>query len=169
MEQIDPGTRLDRTDLSFDLVHAIVNVLRRIDAQPAPVSDMRRIDQWLRERLDDDQLTDLAPGRLGASVAERQQALRVLDHLSDQPDRQNLCHGDLHPGNVLVRADGRLFLIDPRGVSGEVAYDVAVLALKAVRGAPAAARAVAVQLSTCVGVDPQRVQAWVRVASAARV
>jgi streptomycin 6-kinase len=162
MEQIEPGIPLAR-------ISDAVNVLRRLNEQPAPVPGMRGLDQWLRERLNDEQMADVAPGQPSVSAGERRQALSILDDLAVRPNRRNLCHGDLHAGNVLVRADGRLFLIDPRGVSGEVAYDVAVLALKAARGAPAAARAVAVQIAPCVGVDAARAEGWVRVASAARV
>jgi streptomycin 6-kinase len=78
-----------------------------------------------------------------------------------------MCHGDVSARNVLTGKGGRLFLVDPRGLSGDAAYDVAVAALKAmVRGAPSS---VASHLANSVGVDPDRVRAWMIVADAARV
>jgi streptomycin 6-kinase len=61
----------------------------------------------------------------------------------------------------------RLYLIDPRGVSGELAYDVAVIALKGERYAPPTETAAALARNLAVPAD--RVDAWQRIARAARV
>ncbi|MFL6144331.1 MAG: aminoglycoside phosphotransferase family protein [Labedaea sp.] len=169
MEQIEPGIALDRATLSFDLLCRVRKFLHKLYEQPTPVLNMRGIDQWLRERLLDDHLTDVASGQFSVSAGERSQALDILDDLAAGPAGWNLCHGDLHAGNIIERADGRLFLIDPRGVSGEITYDVAVLALKAAHNSPVAARPLAVQFAAFVGLDAARAEAWVRVAAAARV
>jgi Ser/Thr protein kinase RdoA (MazF antagonist) len=45
--------------------------------------------------------------------------------LADLPDGDRLCHGDLHPGNILM-ADGRYFIIDWSGAArGDPAADYA--------------------------------------------
>lgn len=62
---------------------------------------------------------------------------------------------------------GWVVLIDPRGVSGEVEYDLAVVALKATRFVPLAV--ILTNLASLVGVDQHRVEVWTVVASAARV
>lgn len=41
-----------------------------------------------------------------------------------------LVHGDLHPGNILIQA-GVVRFIDPYGLAGDWAYDVAFLAVHA--------------------------------------
>jgi len=124
------------------------------------------IHDWLRGRLEADAVTELPPGRDIAPLSQRREALSVLAQLS--PDgNDGLCHGDVSARNVLTGKGGRLFLVNPRGLSGDAAYDVAVAALKAmVRGAPSS---VASHLANSVGVDPDRVRAWMIVADAARV
>jgi streptomycin 6-kinase len=127
---------------------------------------MPALTGWLRSRLTDDGLTDLAPGRQPASLTERQQAQAILDDL-EASGVDALCHGDASPWNLLLSDDRPLMLIDPRGVKGEVAFDVAVIALKAVDVVPLAVSTT--YLAGKVGVDPERVRAWIQVADAARV
>jgi len=93
-------------------------------------------------------------------------ALAILDDLAEDTTPQ-LCHGDTSPWNILALGHDTWVLIDPRGVSGEVAYDVAVLALKLARGRSAAF--ITAPLAGAVGVDPERVHAWALIADAARV
>ena len=147
---------------------AIGAALRAIAHQPAPAPGLPCVYAWLRGRLlAGDALTDLAPSATHpASASERQRAIAVLDDLEVRRDDE-LCHGDASPWNLLTGDLGRIFLIDPRGMSGEVEYDVAVVALKATPFVPAAETVP--YLSDVVGVDPARVDAWLAVASAARV
>jgi Ser/Thr protein kinase RdoA (MazF antagonist) len=70
---------------------------------PADLPDLRQV---LAARIEDAAL----PSQL------RDFALRVLDGL---PDGDRLCHGDYHPGNVLVAAD-RVSVIDWAGAAGGV-------------------------------------------------
>jgi len=58
-------------------------------------------------------------------------------------------------------------LIDPRGMSGETAYDVAVLAIRVARFQPTPN--IASLIANAAGLDPKRVSAWMTVADAARV
>ena len=126
---------------------------------------MPAITDWLLSRLEDDELTDLAPGASVAPLAQRREAVTILNDLRDSAI-DGLCHADVSLGNILV-GHGRLFLVDPRGMSGEVAYDAAVVALKATKGTPPSVAAV--RLAQQIGIDPQRTKAWMTVAEAARV
>ncbi|WP_203665086.1 aminoglycoside phosphotransferase family protein, partial [Actinocatenispora rupis] len=78
-----------------------------------------------------------------------------------------LCHADASPWNILTGKDERLYLIDPRGITGEVAYDAAIIALKAATRIPV--EATARGLDSMLGIDSDRVLSWVLVAVAARV
>src|SRR5213592_4759271 len=78
-----------------------------------------------------------------------------------------LCPGDASPWNLLTGDAGRVFLVDPRGVSGEVEYDLAVVALKAAPIVPA--QETVPYLAALVGIEPGRARAWLAVASSARV
>lgn len=79
-----------------------------------------------------------------------------------------LCHADLSPPNVL-HGNSRLWFIDPRGMNGEAAYDVAVLALKLSDDHLGTARALARSIALSSGTGPDRADAWVTVVDAATV
>src|SRR5262249_53421535 len=124
------------------------------------------IVDWLRIRLEDDDLADLAPGTVVAPADARARALDVLDQLAAD-HTPKLCHGDLSPWNVLADQHKGWSLIDPRGVSGEVHYDIAVLGLKIARTDDPIP--VVALLARTIGVAPHRAHAWLTVASACRV
>jgi streptomycin 6-kinase len=92
-------------------------------------------------------------------------ALRIL---GDLPDSDQVIHGDVSRGNILHGAvDGSgqsLWLVDPRGVTGDWQYDVAVAGWKC-RYDHAELRV----LCTASGADPDTVAAWFFVARTARV
>jgi len=54
-------------------------------------------------------------------------ASRVLDELLSGPSEDYFLHGDFHPRNVIV-SKGKLWAIDPFGLRGDRAYDVALMA-----------------------------------------
>ena len=166
MDCVVPGTPWGDLPTDTALIDALGVTLGALRETPPPAAGMPLIHDWLRGRLEDDALTELAPGRDVAPLPQRREALSMLAQLgADGAD--GLCHGDLSTRNVLREKSGRLFLVDPRGFGGDIAYDVAVAALKATsRGAP---RSVASHLADSTGVDPDRVRAWMIVADRARV
>lgn len=166
MERIKPGKALRNLGASLVPSNALAQILRPLDNQPAPSSSLPYIGDWLRDRLEDDSLSDLAPGRTVAPPTERMEALRALAELTADGAR-NLCHGDTSPGNILKGENGSLYLIDPRGMSGETAYDVAVLGLKSAMFTSPATRVS--NLAKATGVDIARTQTWSSIAVAARV
>lgn len=57
-----------------------------------------------------------------ANSKKREELLRMIDKL---PDGNTLCHGDFHPGNILI-SDGQTVVIDFMNVChGDFLYDVA--------------------------------------------
>jgi streptomycin 6-kinase len=127
---------------------------------------MPSIVDWLRDRLEDDHLTELPPGATIAAAEKRCTALNVLDELA-YGVTPGLCHGDASTWNILASGQTGWKLIDPRGMSGEPAYDVAVLGSKVARHVPA--HDIAPVLASAADVDPERVRAWMLVADAERV
>lgn len=166
MDCVVPGTPWADLPTNAALIDALGATLSTLQGQPPPVEGMPLIGDWLRGRLEDDELTDLAPGRIVAPLSERRAAMTLLAQLSaDGTD--GLCHGDVSAPNVLTGEGGRLFLVDPRGCAGDIAYDVAVAAMKAMaRGVPPS---MASHLSASVGADLDHVRAWMVVAEVARV
>jgi len=166
LDEVRPATPLADVDHARATVNSLATPLAAMAGRPAPALGMPSVIDWLRARLEDDHLTDLAPGAERAPAHTRRDAAGILERLADDTTPQ-LCHGDVSPWNVLAHGEGGWMLIDPRGMSGEVSYDVAVLGLKlAHRRQPALTTA---RLAQAVGVDPERTLAWTIVAGAARV
>ena len=84
----------------------------RLHTIAAPAG-LRSLQGWVRERIE---RAD-APERLAATA---------LSAMADLPSASQLCHGDYHPGNLLVEASGRHVVIDWGGASsGPPEADVA--------------------------------------------
>lgn len=165
MDRVWPGTSLRETPTTNRTVSALAALLQPLRGQPTPPPGLPHIKTWLRERLEDDELSDRAPGRNIASRAQRERALAVLTDLNDKP--AGLCHGDASYGNILHAEKGRLLFIDPRGMSGDPAYDAAVVALKSAHYL--APPKVADTLATSLHLDSAQIRAWMFVADTARV
>lgn len=166
LDEVRPGVPLANADPDVAAIEDLAALLARMTGRPAPVAGMPSIVDWLRGRLDDDALSDLAPGTTVAPAPERRAALSVLDDLS-QDAGAALCHADASPWNILSSGTDQWKLVDPRGMSGEVAYDVAVLAIKLTSGLPATT--IYRRLAQLANVDAERVRSWALVAAAARV
>ncbi|MEU4564891.1 phosphotransferase [Actinoplanes sp. NPDC023936] len=166
LDRVLPGTPLSRADPVTVTPHALFAPLAAMADQPPPVAGMPSILDWLRDRLEDDHLADLRPGTTVASVDERRDALEVLADLTCD-HTPALCHGDASSGNILAYAPSRWMFIDPRGMTGEHSYDVAVLALRvsAVFSSPDLTDLIAALAQT----DNERLRAWMKIAQAARV
>lgn len=141
MDRVLPGTSLFDADPAAVNPADILDQLRRMVDQPVPPA-LGTVADWLRDRLESPDLSDMPPGSSPAPENERAAAIATLEQLLTDSAGPSLCHGDLSPGNVLL-GHNRVWLIDPRGLAGEIAYDVAVLALKAARNDPTAARSLA--------------------------
>ena len=64
--------------------------------------------------------------RIGRAGAPERLATTALKAMAELPSASQLCHGDYHPGNLLVEASGRHFVIDWGGASaGPPEADVA--------------------------------------------
>ncbi|GGM51039.1 aminoglycoside phosphotransferase family protein [Dactylosporangium sucinum] len=166
MEELRPGTPLALTDRSTVDLDALAAPFAAMRNQLAPKPGMPSVFDWLRNRLEDDNLTELPVWREPAPIEERRDALRILDELVRDAEPA-LCHGDASTWNVLTSDAAGWKLVDPRGVSGEVAYDLAVVSLK-LRSELSPATA-GQQLAAAAGVDRDRVLAWIDTAEAARV
>ncbi|MEV8516166.1 phosphotransferase [Dactylosporangium sp. NPDC051484] len=166
MEEIEPGTPFALTDRSSADLEALTAPLASLRNQPVPVPGMPSLIPWIRGRLEDDNLKDMPVWQVPASDSERSQALNVLAEL-EQDFKPLLCHGDASTWNLLLTGASRWVLIDPRGIAGELAYDLAVLAMK-VRGSLTAAE-VGQRFAAATQVEEGRVAAWMEIALAARV
>lgn len=167
MDRITPGTPIYEPAHTAVPIDALAALLRPMVGQPPPSPDIPSLTDWLRDRLTNDNLTDIAPRFDGPAPAnERKDALALLDDLTTNTT-EGLCHADTSLGNILIGPTNRLYLIDPRGMTGDIAYDTAVLSLKFSRLAPPPTTTAT--LTSHIGIDPDRAHAWATVAIAARV
>lgn len=155
MDEVRPGTT------AHDCTAAeIAGLLRPLAEALASPGGLPPVTAWIRQRLiGDDRRSDVFPGANHPSAEERAHALALLDALEGDA-AESICHGDVSVGNVLRGCD-RLYLVDPRGVIGDVEYDAAVVCIKA--------RLDVRDLALRLQVDVARAEAWVKVAVAARV
>lgn len=154
MDEVWPGTPADDCT-----VGEVVDLLQPLASASATGNELPPISAWLRGRLAGDAWPDVHPGASEPTDDERAAGLALLDELHEG-ESQAVCHGDVSLGNVL-RGQGRLFLIDPRGMAGDVEYDAAVASIKAGLDLRELARG--------LQVDAARTEAWAMVARAARV
>ncbi|BCY05404.1 phosphotransferase [Actinoplanes sp. L3-i22] len=165
-DRVLPGTPLSRTDPATVNPQALFAPLAKMRNRPAPRHGMPSVLDWLRDRLKDDNLGDLRPGTTVAPASERKAALGLLTDLT-RDHVPALCHGDASSGNIIANGPQHWLYIDPRGMSGEHAYDVAVLALRisTVQRSPNLIN----QIAGLAQVEIDRLHAWTVVAQVARV
>jgi streptomycin 6-kinase len=166
MDRVCPGNTLETATLSAGHTDHLIALLHSMIGKAAPI-EAPDVADWLQARLIDSGLGDVPPFQTCAPPAERLNTLEILHSLCNS-FCLDLCHGDANLGNVLVGERDRLWWIDPRGVRGEVAHDVAVIALKAASALGTYPNDPAAALAGEVGVCP-RACAWVSVAHSARV
>ncbi|WP_165964515.1 phosphotransferase [Actinomadura sp. KC216] len=147
--RILPGYTLKNRLVPIEYLAAALRPLRD---QPAP-AHLPTLTDWLSMRLTATEVVDMPSGRTTAPEAERQHAAALLSELAEQPP-QMICHGDTSSKNILMGPAGKLYLIDPRDLSGDIAYDVAVAACKTKGTEPIDTRAV--ELAKLMAIDGER-------------
>jgi streptomycin 6-kinase len=166
LDQVIPGTKLNAVEPARVDPKALFRPLAAMRDQPPPRPGMPSIVDWLRVRLEDDHLADLRPGTAVATDRERSVGLALLADLA-QSHTSALCHGDASSGNIIAKGDRGWMYIDPRGMSGDYTYDVAIVATRLIRNHPVAE--IMRDAVRIAGIKPDRIRAWAETANAARV
>lgn len=166
LDRVIPGTGLNDVQPDSISPAALFRPLAAMRDQPPPQAGMPSILDWLKIRLEDDYLADLRPGTSVASDLDRSAALALLADVK-RNHTPALCHGDASSGNIIAHGASGWMYIDPRGMSGDYAYDVAVVATRLLRTHPV--EEILREANSVAGVDADRLQAWAMIAEAARV
>jgi streptomycin 6-kinase len=120
IERIVPGTQLRQVEMTDDdatrLAAETVATMWRPVPDPAGLHPLRH---WMRA------LFDWPPGsgRIPADLVEEAQS--VGSSLLASSSRTFLLHGDFQHHNLLQRESGRWAIIDPKGLLGDPAFEVA--------------------------------------------
>ncbi len=155
LERAD-GVSLDSTwDATRDDVdtYALAGVMRELRL-PCRDAGLPHVRDWLGA------LRTRRPG------LPTERARAMADDLLASADADVLLHGDLHHGNVLRDASGRLTVIDPKGVLGDPAFEVGAMLRNPMTrflDAPDPAALIRRRLDICADVldaDRDRLRAW---------
>jgi streptomycin 6-kinase len=100
-------------------------------------------------------VTSVLPSGLVSDV------LGAVDALGPSPGGPSLCHGDLHPGNLLWNGTNWV-AIDPRAVIGDPCCDAGRVAVSTALWAGWDLEAALSTICSFSGGDPERTTAWSR-------
>jgi len=83
------------------------------------IESYRHANDWLNtiDRIKDERLTQYIP-----------LAKKLISNLNNSPQPQKICHADLHLENIILHGD-KYLAIDPKGVIGELAFEVSAFDL----------------------------------------
>lgn len=112
MERAVPGTSL-RSTKDSEAIPIACQMIMKLHQAPLPQGSPH-IKDWLTA-LD---------AKLDIPDIYLEKARRIRDELLEEAPRSVLLHGDLHHDNIIINGD-EWMVIDPKGVIGDPAYEVA--------------------------------------------
>ncbi|MGI6716408.1 MAG: aminoglycoside phosphotransferase family protein [Eubacteriales bacterium] len=120
IEEITPGRRLrdiPGLDIRLEIFCYLFNTLHKTAADkflyPTYQDWVTRIAAYMRQRDDYKTLSSYMD-----------KAEQICKELWEKYPGNFLLHGDLHHDNILLGADGRYYIIDPKGVVGGRVFDI---------------------------------------------
>lgn len=158
IERADPGTSLKTYFPKHDLeaVEIVCQVMNKLHQAPIPQNNsFVHISDWL---LDIDQASEIPESIL-------LKANEMSNMLLATSDTEILLHGDLHHDNILQNGESWL-VIDPKGVIGERAYEVAAFIrnpipeLLLIDNPDKIISQRIIHFATYANLDPKRIQDW---------
>ena len=162
MERLEPGAELARVQDDVAGTSIAADVMRRL-WRPAPLEHALPLAvEWLA----DARSRDAIPLTKEAYPWIRD-ALAAANELASEAHTQLLLHGDLHHDNILSSHRDGWLAIDPHGVIGEAAWEIAPFLLNNLPPDESTWAAVmrrrAAQLCDELSLDRQRVYIWTAV------
>jgi streptomycin 6-kinase len=163
LERVTPGRPLSEVKEEEKAVSIACSVMRRMWRPVPPDGPFLSVAEWaaglqrLRDRFDG------GTGLLPVVLVERAEGL-FADLLSSM-DEPVLLHGDLHHYNILASGREDWLAIDPKGVTGEPAYEIGPFLYNphGIGQRPSLRELLARridQFSAELGIDRRRLQAW---------
>lgn len=121
LERIDPGQNMTEffAGRESEAVTPAIEALKKV-LLPVPVSfdHIAPVNGWF------DALRKVDETAFPAEYAFK--AFDIYDRLSLQPGRTFYLHGDFHPGNIVTQRESSFCVIDPKGWSGHIGYEISV-------------------------------------------
>ena len=119
LEKLTPGKHLKEI-FSWDEAKTIeiaIRTMRRIFRKPPPDSTFRGLDEWFNNFFEKAPKT-MFPPKFLCKTGEFFEELNVAPKF--------LIHGDLHHENILSATRETFLAIDPKGIIGNIGYEIAV-------------------------------------------
>ncbi len=114
-------------------------------------------------------LKDEIRDRIGRADLDPAVRRKLTDELEQMPERENFCHGDLNPSNVIAADSGQDYLVDwPHAARGDAAADAALtyLSFYLHAGVPEAETYMKLYCEK-TGTERQQIERWRPLAAAA--
>ena len=162
LERLHPGTSLSNIDLNGrdeEATEILAHVIKNMSPRAAP-TDCPTVEDWGKgfQRY-------LATGdrRIPPSLVESAQQL--FSDLCVSQKKKRLLHGDLHHYNVLLDSERGWLAIDPKGVIGELEYEIGAILRNPVERpdlflSPTTIDRRVKQFTTSLKLDSRRVIEW---------
>lgn len=122
LEKLSPGHTLAEVEDHEEAARIAASVIQNLKT---PAQDQTRLPTTkAREENLKKQIKNHPEGIGPIPRTTLDQALKVFTYLNETTEQQYLLHGDFHHYNVLASGDGMWTAIDPKGLIGEIEYDL---------------------------------------------
>ncbi|MDL4840193.1 aminoglycoside phosphotransferase family protein [Aquibacillus rhizosphaerae] len=122
LEKISPGHTLAEVKDDADACRFAANVIRQL-VVPAPDETIIQTTKAREKSLRN--IMDTHPNGIGPiSKTMLEKALSLFTYLHNTPKQRWLLHGDFHHYNIIESGNNTWTAIDPKGLIGEIEYDL---------------------------------------------
>lgn len=161
LEKLTPGENLKTLFPNNHLkaVEIAVEVMRKFWSAPPERHDFPFLEDWFAGFRKAEKV-DFAPVYI-------EKARRFLAEINSSPAPKTLLHGDFHHENILSANRKKFLAIDPKGIVGDIGYDLSVFLinharwLEAERDLPEKLNLAIRRFSAAFQIEPQNLRKWV--------
>lgn len=120
LERLTPGKNLKEIfrENETKAVEIAVKIMREIVKEPPLNSDFRQLEDWFKG------FEKAASTKFPRKFTSK--ARDFFEELNSASKQKFLLHGDLHHENILTATREEFLAIDPKGIVGDIGYEIAV-------------------------------------------
>ena len=160
LERVEPGVEVHVLEDDIAETGAVAAVMRELQRPYSGIFPFPYATEWINNALDPDAIPNLK-----AKNPWIERALSRLTEIASGPAENVLLHGDLHHDNVLSSRREPWLAIDPKGVIGDPAWEIAPFLFNRLERYPSVdwpsiIRRRAGQMADELSLDRERVYAW---------
>jgi streptomycin 6-kinase len=160
LERMEPGAELHTLHDDVAETSAVAAVMRQLQRPYSGLFPFPVATEWINDALDPNAIPALKQAHPWID-----KALARIVEIASEPYDEVLLHGDLHHGNVLSSSRAPWLAIDPKGVIGDPAWELAPFLFNRLERSPAVdwpriIRRRADQIAEELSLDRERVYAW---------